>query len=502
MSSESKVEYLIVDTSAFIKNAALQDIGNKIITEPGVVSEIKSKRQLRRLVVLPYDLEVKEASPEDIKFVTAFSKKTGDYPSLSATDIKVIALTYRYEKERVGSDHLRKEPLVNKEIVDSSIKKPEDHNQLLGFYMPDKDGDDQENDCEESDEETSESEDKEKVCENKTEKLNPDKARRNVMNIEMKKNEESNVESDELVTASDMTDESCGTSDNEEYDTAPSDEENKKIDDLSEKFRKLDCDPEGLKLECENDFTIDDILKAIKDDTNKVDEGIHDSESENEDDEEEEEDYDEDSDDNSEWITPRNLKDVRKKMDSGVIKEKPATVACLTMDYAMQNVLMQIGLNVASLEGKVIKQMRTFILRCYLCFKTTGIATKVFCPKCGNKSLKKVAVSLNDEGKQIIHINFKKPLSSRGKKFSLPTFKGGKHACNPILSEDQPRPDQRPTKLGRTKNDPLNEDYTAGYSPFVMRDVNSRAAMLGIKPGDPIKYWMRRNPNEPRKHKK
>lgn len=103
-------------------------------------------------------------------------------------------------------------------------------------------------------------------------------------------------------------------------------------------------------------------------------------------------------------------------MDSDLVKEKPATVACLTMDYAMQNVLLQIGLNVASLEGKCIKQMRTFILRCYTCFKTTGVVTKLFCPHCGNKTLKKVAVSLDDEGKQQIHINFRKPLTSRGKK--------------------------------------------------------------------------------------
>lgn len=42
--------------------------------------------------------------------VTEFSKKTGDYPSLSPTDIKVLALTYQLELEHVGSDHLRKEP--------------------------------------------------------------------------------------------------------------------------------------------------------------------------------------------------------------------------------------------------------------------------------------------------------------------------------------------------------------------------------------------------------
>jgi RNA-binding protein NOB1 len=44
--------------------------------------------------------------------VTEFSKKTGDYPSLSATDIKVLALTYQLELEQVGSDHLKKEPEV------------------------------------------------------------------------------------------------------------------------------------------------------------------------------------------------------------------------------------------------------------------------------------------------------------------------------------------------------------------------------------------------------
>lgn len=114
-----------------------------------------------------------------------------------------------------------------------------------------------------------------------------------------------------------------------------------------------------------------------------------------------------------------NIKDVKVKLDSGVVKEKPATVACLTMDYAMQNVMMHMGLNVSSLEGKVIKQMRTFILRCYTCFKTTGVVTKMFCPSCGHKTLKKVAVSLDDDGNQIIHINYKKPLTSRGKKVYL-----------------------------------------------------------------------------------
>lgn len=110
-------------------------------------------------------------------------------------------------------------------------------------------------------------------------------------------------------------------------------------------------------------------------------------------------------------------------MDSDILEEKPATVACMTTDFAMQNVLMQIGLNVAALDGRVIKQMRTFIFRCYACFKTTSIMSKVFCPSCGLKTLKKVAVSLDDEGKQQIHINLRKPLSAKGKKVTIIVFK-------------------------------------------------------------------------------
>lgn len=52
--------------------------------------------------------------------VTEFSKKTGDYPSLSATDIKVLALTYQLELEHVGSQHLKKEPEVK--VIRSSTQ--------------------------------------------------------------------------------------------------------------------------------------------------------------------------------------------------------------------------------------------------------------------------------------------------------------------------------------------------------------------------------------------
>uniref|UniRef100_A0A182VX29 RNA-binding protein NOB1 n=1 Tax=Anopheles minimus TaxID=112268 RepID=A0A182VX29_9DIPT len=190
------------------------------------------------------------------------------------------------------------------------------------------------------------------------------------------------------------------------------------------------------------------------------------------------EDEADDDDDDDGWITPGNIKQVKRDMGMDLHEETPTTVACITIDYALQNVLKQIGLQVAALDGRIIKQVRTYILRCYACFKTTPDATKVFCPNCGNKTLKKVAVSLDSEGKQIIHINTRRPLTAKYKNRPVAKFDGGKYATNPLLFEDQPLPQQRISGKARSKTNALGDDYTAGYSPFVMRDVDSRSAVL------------------------
>lgn len=84
----------------------------------------------------------------------------------------------------------------------------------------------------------------------------------------------------------------------------------------------------------------------------------------------------------------------------------------------------------------------------------------------------------------------------------MPLPRGGKHSNNPILCEDQPMPQQRTSRLSRIKNNPLDDDYIAGYSPFVMRDVTSKSAMMGIKPHIEMKHWMKQNPNKSKKKKR
>lgn len=241
----------------------------------------------------------------------------------------------------------------------------------------------------------------------------------------------------------------------------------------------------------------------IEDEDNEENEDIDDED-------DDEVDIDENDDDDG-WITPSNVAKHKKKKKMGEMDvtdelEEVHDVACITADYAMQNVLKHIGIKVMGVDGKLIQQLRTYILRCHACYKTTSMMDKVFCPKCGNKTLKKVSVTLNSDGTQHIWINTKRAINTKGMKYSLPRPRGGKHAVNPILVADQREAQQLASKLGRKKTNPLHEDYDTGDSPFAVRDVYSRAAQLGYVGGKKQHnyHWEQRNPNEAKKriHKK
>ena len=62
---------------------------------------------------------------------------------------------------------------------------------------------------------------------------------------------------------------------------------------------------------------------------------------------------DDEDDDPDSWITPSNLVQVKSQYGKDVTDEKDVRVACMTTDYAVQNVLKQINLNIAALDGRV-----------------------------------------------------------------------------------------------------------------------------------------------------
>merc|ERR1719309_520033 len=43
---------------------------------------------------MPFDIMYKQPTSEAVRFISEFARKTGDYASLSAVDIRVLAVTY------------------------------------------------------------------------------------------------------------------------------------------------------------------------------------------------------------------------------------------------------------------------------------------------------------------------------------------------------------------------------------------------------------------------
>uniref|UniRef100_A0A8C5QTA6 RNA-binding protein NOB1 n=1 Tax=Leptobrachium leishanense TaxID=445787 RepID=A0A8C5QTA6_9ANUR len=424
----SRVLHVVADSGAFLRNAALQDIGVNIHTLRDVVTEIRDKETRRRLAVLPYELHFKEPSTESIQAVTEFSKKTGDYASLSATDIKVLALAHQLEVEHVGREHLRAEP-PQKVTVKATAQHPEAPVNIAGFHFP---------------------------CKNLPKNEDALLAQRGPGDLPQK-------------------------ADTSQFDSflfwrSP-------LPSIEDELMDL-MNAQAVSLSSNEEPLMDPVVEG----QNDAEEELPGAESASEEEDEE-----------AGWITPGNIKQIQQDMG---VREAPVNVVvgCLTTDFAMQNVLFQMGLHVLSVDGMLIRQTRNHILRCHGCFKTTSDVTKTFCPHCGNMTLKKVAVSVNEDGSLQMHFSKNpKVLNPRGMRHSLPLPQGGKHGVNPLLVQDQHFPQQRLSKKARSKTDVFNPDYVAGASPFVENDIYSRAANLQIRDGALGAGRRRVNPNAPKK---
>lgn len=365
---------------------------------PDVVNEIKDEKTRQSLQVLPYELHFREPTDEDIKFVAHFAKRTGDFVQLSTTDIRVLALMVRLEKEHNAGANLKEAP---KSVTVLPTKSPA-------------------------------------TVENP-----------------------SSIGGDNIL-----------------------------LKDLDFFGYSLD------KAKSETDMQID-----AKEEQEQEDEQVAEEE------DAEEEEYDVEEDDG--WITKDNCDAIRQKlMGIKLDEEEEASelvLGCITGDYAMQNVLLQMGLNVISpKDGLRIRQTKQFVLRCFGCFRLNPPNTTQFCKFCGNqRTLKRVAVTVTEQGETKIHINFRKPINTRGMKYSLPMPRGGKHSNDLLLCEDQ-----RPVRAQKSKqamqekkkltmdtilNDPY---YVARTNPFALNDVYSRGSRFAAAAGggrQPL------NPNETRK---
>jgi RNA-binding protein NOB1 len=521
-------EYLVVDSGGFITGAPLWELGQHVITLNEVINEIRDKATRLKLQTLPFDLEIRKPSTNALKAVTEFSKKTGDYASLSAVDLMVLAVTYDLEAEHCGVEHLAKEPKITKTLnfYNPAVGVPDGDKKIAGFFKP--------------------SNAKSDVHKNPEGDFSAFQFWREPipdipldlgldypaqqpsstqpfqcpLTVEELQNLDSFLEARSFICDFGLCQvDACVAG---LLDAATAKQYNnilrwlnhiQSYGEIKQQKQNVSLEKIFAKIVDGFDFSIEDVVDettsaGVAGEPISSDEGVglNDSDKEYDDDEESEEDEDQvEENDEDGWITPSNIKHIKDNMQGGAEPRAIGLkVGCMTTDFAMQNVLKQMGLNIIGTNGRVIKETKTWILRCYACFKTCPELDRKFCPKCGNKTLKRVSVSIKEDGSQVIHISTRRLLTARGKKFSLPTHKGGKHAANPRLFEDQPEPQQRITKKARERNNPMDEDWIAGASPFMTKDVTSKSALLGLRgQGNGAKttghYWEQKNPNAARK---
>lgn len=188
----------------------------------------------------------------------------------------------------------------------------------------------------------------------------------------------------------------------------------------------------------------------------------------------------EEEDDDEGWITPSNLKKHQIK-DQQAQPEEPVQkvlkVALLTSDYAMQNVLLRINLNLVSSGMARITRVKTWVMRCHGCFQVTRDTSKQFCPRCGQPTLTRVSCSTDQSGNFTIYLKKNFQWNNRGNVYSVPKPVhgsasgkargpgGGKNGWGRelIFAEDQKEYERKSTDQRKAKQrDLMDEDYLPG----------------------------------------
>jgi rRNA maturation endonuclease Nob1 len=111
----------------------------------------------------------------------------------------------------------------------------------------------------------------------------------------------------------------------------------------------------------------------------------------------------------------KKLKNAKRK--AAICKYK---IACLTTDFTMQNVLLQMNLSVLSVDGLLVTTIRQWVLRCMSCSTVHYEMDRMFCRKCGGCHLSRVSASIDQGGKLQLHLKKNYRIDLRGSKYSLP----------------------------------------------------------------------------------
>jgi RNA-binding protein NOB1 len=559
---------LVVDSGPIIRRTGLTSLRGRAktyYTVPAVMQEIRDAKAREHLGQLPFELVAREPTKEGIKAVIEFSKKTGDFQSLSTVDLQVLALLYDLEQEGCGDmSHVRKIPkrtvgvgkiqsLAKKEEKKeeeqksqdapdddapdapdavASVEKPSFFESHEVDIVDDSDDDDEEDDSEDDNEmeENREQAPKPAAPKSWAALLNPNAGSSSVpknvasspakiadqamsvpfgkMNLSAPVDDatgqfsDAEDEDDEIVEAAPSSTEQVETAleedlqsdfpslqaaltvayegsddeDEEPHVPAPITFTREEQEELKKKslqpisnsgklynsFRKYGNlmkpkEPVKKKLEepkIEEEKAVTESPAEISDDKkmqSRIIGGMGMSGQENM-----------VEDDGEGWIT--NTRDLQSMKSQGILdplrspSDKAAVstgpvgppitqrTACTTTDFAMQNVILQMNLELLSVDGIKIRRLKSWVSRCGACYKIYTDGTegpsgmkRLFCAHCGSDMMQRIAASVDSKtGRLRLHMSKKYKNNLRGTKFSLPKAgSGNRFQGDLLLREDQ-----------------------------------------------------------------
>ncbi|KAL9054092.1 MAG: hypothetical protein Q9162_004349 [Coniocarpon cinnabarinum] len=427
---------LILDAGPIIKNtpsvSTLLAKSQKLVTLPSVVAEFRDEQtRIRVESTLKPFLLIRDPRPESVKHVADFARRTGDYAVLSGTDLKVAALAYELHNEQ---NHI-----IAQRLGEASFSSLEETGSLCT--------------------QLSTASQQNQRCNTVPKPI----LGRSVS--DSKQGDASAVGLDQPQTPNahgGYADALRSTQDGNQTASSPSHAS------LATEVAGDVADLGEISLQDEHHDWHSSVV-------NPPPAHVHGETSDG---------SSTDGAEDEDWITPSNInrrmaEETAPSLASSSVSPDPVPVATLTTDFALQNVLLQLQLNILSTTTlQHIQQLRTTILRCHGCFQLVKDTTKQFCPRCGQPNLTRVPASIDRVGKMQVHLKQNWEWNRRGQRYSIPkpvmgtpsgrNVKGGGKGGwgnDLILTEDQKeytRAVAPGSRARRKEKDLMDEDVLPG----------------------------------------
>ncbi|KAJ4314751.1 20S-pre-rRNA D-site endonuclease nob1 [Neodidymelliopsis sp. IMI 364377] len=464
--NQKPIHSLILDTGPLIKNvvsiSSIINSAEELYTTPAIISEIRDEATRMRVqtTLIPF-LKVRNPSPASYDAVIAFSKKTGDHAVLSRQDLGILALAYEIHCERNKGDWgLRSVPKGPIKLRPEEAEEAQRQKEAKDAAKAAQEQAALENSQAEEDDEwstvTKGSKKSAKKSKGQNKKNNKSEQTQDAMILEQPATEAAPQQQAEKSLEQEV--------EQEQPMSLPSEEFGADVGRTSDSMQQP-SEPAPATESLEQDLSSLAISSASEPQQQPTPPASEDED-----------------DDDGEWITSSNLPEHQVKdstMQADVRTQGPTQmdVATMTIDFAMQNVLLQMNLKLITTNMQRIKKLSSKVLRCHACFQIVKDMSKQFCPRCGGATLARVSCSTNAKGEFHIHLAKNYTYNKRGDRYSIPKpiagtantkwsgLGGGKGGWGRdlILAEDQKEYTRQVEKDNKGKTrDLMDQDYLPG----------------------------------------